>query len=87
MTYLNHAPSDCARVFYCYSMKVQSMSIRRIKGLFAKNPEYCNSRSDLLMPLIAAKYESALCSTAPGHPVQWMQRLKRVFAMPQGTLS
>jgi hypothetical protein len=33
---------------------------RRIKSLFAKNPEYCNSRSGLLMPLIAAKYESGL---------------------------
>jgi hypothetical protein len=24
---------------------------------------------------------------APGHPDQWAQRLKRVFAMPQGTIS
>ena len=31
------------------------MSIRRIKGLPPKNPEYCRRRSDLLMPLMAAK--------------------------------
>ena len=31
------------------------MSIRRVKGLFPQNPEYCRRCSDLLMPLIATK--------------------------------
>jgi hypothetical protein len=72
------------------------LNLTRFHGVFAANFKYRSRIVPRRPRHIDADQQPAPMSwplphihvlRGTGTPVQWMQRLKRVFAMPQGTLS
>ena len=55
-------------------------NLTRFHGVFAPNSKHRNR-------IVPHRTQATVDHDKPRAPMTWMQRLKRVFAMPQGTLS